>query len=137
MTDRSAYPSQAREAVDDTAFAWSAARGLADLETEDTTGDALILRLCLSTWMRNSGTDHASAQTQLLVLRKSLVEASGLDAASEPVPLVGGDERRSLLNVATYVHGLIIRAAGSAGADPLDLVEGILSAGVGRVLALL
>lgn len=104
-------------------FSWLAARGLVRLPLDDVGGDALSLPLCLSLWLRRSGADLAGALHGLLGLRSTLLEVSGLDAASEPVPLTGGDERRSLLNLSIYLHHLIGRAAAAAGIDPVDLVD--------------
>ena len=104
------------------------ARGLAELDPADASGEAIGLKLQLSTWMRRAGVDPGQARRQLIGLRAILLDVCDLDRASEPVPLVGPDDRRSVLNLAFYVHELIGRAAHQSGRSPSDLVERALSA---------
>ena len=103
------------------------ARGLAQVDG-DVGSDNLILTLSLSAWIRRADVGLGTARDDLLGLRRALLEVSGLDRASEPVPLTGLDERRAVLNLAAYVVGLIGRAARAAGLERGEIVERALSA---------
>lgn len=69
----------------------------------------------------------ATARDDLLELRGALLEVSGLDRGSEPVPMTARDDRRAVLNLAVYVVGLIERASRSTGLDREAVVEVALS----------
>jgi len=101
----------ANENATDLAFAPVAARGIAGLAPEDLTRGNLTLELGLSLWMHRTGTDLAEVTSALLAVRDALLEASGLDRASEPVPLLAGDAKTAALALAIYLDGLIDRAA--------------------------
>ena len=63
--------------------------GLAELGPVDPTSGDLSLELGLSVWMRRSGISLEEARRALLALREHVIEACGLDPATEPVPFVG------------------------------------------------
>lgn len=109
-------------------FLPAAARVLAVLEPEALHGPDLSLELGLSLWMRRTGTGLFGARSELMSLRRALLKTSTLDTATEPVPLMPGDPRTALLGLATYVHGLVLRAASAVGDDPRQVVERALTA---------
>ncbi len=86
-------------------------RGLVDIGHYE---EELCLELGLSYWISHSDTRLDEAVPALLALRIALIRASGLDLATEPVPFVGVNHRVDVLNLAGYLRGLIVRAAGAA-----------------------
>jgi hypothetical protein len=104
-------------------FVPAMARGLAVLEPEDLEAGSLTLPLVLSLWMHRAGTDRRGAVDGLLALRGALVEAGGLDARSEPVPLRTDDEPATVVSLALYVDGLLDRAATASASDRLEVAE--------------
>ena len=90
-----------------------AAKGLAELTDDDLRGSKLNLELEVSVWLRRSGADLAVVPRALLALRRTLLQVSALDAASEPVPLVIEDTQLAVSNLCVYLHGLIGRGAAS------------------------
>lgn len=110
-----------------TAFTPLMARGLASLEPEDLIEGSLALQLGMSAWLRRSSTDLTDAVQAMLDVRDALVEVSGLDATTEPVPLLVGDTRTAVLNLAIYLDGLVRRAASAAGVSRLSAVERALA----------
>jgi hypothetical protein len=104
-------------------FARQAGLGLAGLPRGDMQEGNLTLLLSLSTWLRISGTGAAAACSSLLGVRRALLEVSGLDKASEPVPLIPLDPRSALIGLAIYMHGLIWRSASRALTSPPIIVE--------------
>ncbi len=106
----------------------AAARGIASLEPTDLVEGNLTLPLGLSAWMRLAGLDLAEARDVLLILRSRLLETSGLDRASEPVPLLAGDERTAVLALAVYLEGLVARASRRAGTSREQSAELALAA---------
>jgi hypothetical protein len=110
-------------------FACSAGRGLAALEVDDLREGNLSLVFSLSAWLRTSGAGIGEALSALLDLRSALLEVAALDRASEPIPLIAGEPRTALLSLATYLHGLIVRAARISGAGSEAVVERALLTG--------
>ena len=108
-------------------FARLAGVGLARLEPDDLFEGSLVLVFAMSAWLRSARTSVAGACTALLRLRQILLEASTLDRRSEPVPLLAGEPRTAVLGLATYLHGLICRAAGPDGASRSSLVDEALN----------
>jgi hypothetical protein len=100
-----------------------AARGLARLAKGDAEPDSLTLVLHLSAWVRTAGVTISQACDDLVELRGALLEVSGLDRASEPVPILGVDVRRDVVNLAVYLRGLIVRAARAGGLGRPEVVE--------------
>lgn len=103
------------------------ARGLAELQPEDLVEGSLMLELGMSVWLRRSGAAMEDALDAMLEVRATLVEAGGLDARTEPVPLLAGDARTALLGLAVYLDGLVGRAAAAAGVGRSALVEQALA----------
>jgi hypothetical protein len=110
-----------------TEFAAEAARGLAGFEIEDLREGNLSLVFALSAWLRTADIDVEGAQAGLLELRTALIECSGLDKKTEPVPLLAGQPRVALLGLAAYVHGLICRSALHKQTLPCTVVEEALA----------
>lgn len=117
----------ADEALSALAFASEAGRGLCHLDSRDIGKGELSLVFALSAWLRSSRATIPSACSGLLELRRALLESSSLDVASEPVPLLAGDARTALLSLATYVVGLIGRAARHRTGSPAEAVEEALA----------
>jgi hypothetical protein len=65
--------------------------------------------------MKRYGLDLDETARAVLSIRAALLSASGLDAASEPVPLRVSDQVMFVLNLAVYLDGLLGRAARALG----------------------
>jgi hypothetical protein len=103
------------------------ARGLAILELEDLTEGNLTLELGLSLWMRRTNSDLYAVLEALMALRDVLLEASGMDRRTEPVPLLAGDCRTAVLGLAIYIRGLVMRAANATSSSRREVVEEALA----------
>ncbi len=88
--------------------------GLAELGPVDPFSGDLSLELGVSVWLRTSGTPLLEARGRLLHIRELIIEASGLDPATEPVPLVGRSPRSDVLHLVGYVGDLLRRAAAAS-----------------------
>jgi hypothetical protein len=108
-------------------FAQEAAFGLAELDDCDLAPGNLCLPLGLSLWMQRAGVGLRAARDTLLQLRDALIAASGLDAHTEPVPLVVADPETSALSLARYVEGLLRRAAYVTYSTRLEVAERALA----------
>ena len=108
-------------------FAHEAAFGLAELEHADLAPGNLSLPLVLSLWMQRAGVGLRAARDTLLALRQALIDASGLDGRTEPVPLVVADPATSALSLARYVEGLLRRAAHATATTRVELAERALT----------
>jgi hypothetical protein len=96
-------------------FAQALLSGLAELGPVDPFSGDLSLELGASVWLRTSGTPLLEARGRLLHIRELIIEASGLDPATEPVPLVGRSPRSDVLHLVGYVGELLRRAAAASG----------------------
>jgi hypothetical protein len=108
------------------AFLREAALGVAGIIPEDLDPGNLTLPLGVSAWIVRSDVDLAQACQAMLALRSAFVRVSGLDQVSEPVPLLGGDRRTSVLTLAVYLDGLMDRGARLAGCSRTELAEAAL-----------
>ncbi len=88
--------------------------GLAELGPVDPFAGDLCLELGLSVWLRRSGTSLLEARDRLSEARQAVLAASGLDPATEPVPLIGRSPRADVITLAAYVGDLLRRAAAAA-----------------------
>jgi len=104
------------------------ALGLASLEPGDLIHSTLSLEFGVSAWLRRSGADWAEAQSGVLALRRALLTVSVLDEASEPVPLIGRDQTLALRSLCLYLHGLLVRAAGSMEISREEMAAAALEA---------
>ena len=114
------------EAIDEESrsrFAREAARGLVALDGEDLAHPRLTLPLIVSVWMRRSGAGTVTARRALLDVRAALLEESGLDEGTEPVPLLVADPAVATLSLAVYVHGLLRRSAHTLATSRHDMAE--------------
>ncbi len=100
--------------------------GLAELGPVDPFSGDLSLELGISLWMRRSGTSLLEARSLLLGLRPIILEVSGVDPATEPVPLVGRSPRLDVVNLVAYVNDLLRRASASTGRSLERLVAGVI-----------
>lgn len=98
-----------------TQFAGDVVRFLARLRDEGPIGVSLSLPFGLSASMKRYGLDLDETARAVLSIRAALLSASGLDAASEPVPLCVSDQVMFVLNLAVYLDGLLGRAARALG----------------------
>ena len=108
------------------AFLREAARGVAGIDPDDVDPGNLTIPLEVSRWIVNGDVDLAEACEAMLALRSAFLRVSGLDRPSEPVPLLGGDRRASVLTMAFYLDGLMDRGARSAGTTRAALAEAAL-----------
>lgn len=107
-------------------FLREAALGVAEMLPEDLEPGNLTIPFGVSVWIRRSDIDLAGACDVMLELRTAFLTVSGLDRRSEPVPLLGGDRRTSVLNLAVYLDGLVARGARCAGVSRAELAEAAL-----------
>jgi hypothetical protein len=99
------------------------ARGLAVLEPGDLEPGTLLLSLSVSLLLSRAGADLGSARQAMLQVRRAIIEAAGLEAKTEPVPLLAGDERTVVLHLGIYLDTLLSRAARAAGRTRAEVVE--------------
>ena len=111
-----------------TAFAPALLRGLAELGPVVPFSGDLTLELGLSVWLRRCGLSVLTARECLLGLRQVVLDACGLDPASEPVPLVGRAPRADVLALATYLADLMRRAAAATGRGVPAIVAQVVAA---------
>jgi hypothetical protein len=108
-------------------FVAEVARGLATLRGDDRAksmapGD-LSIPLGLSAWIVRASVDLPDAFEALLRLRTGVLAVSGIDRATEPVPLRVGDPRAALRSLGSYLYDLVGRAARHARLTPVELAE--------------
>jgi hypothetical protein len=101
-------------------FATLVLRGLVEVGHHD---GELCLELGVSYWITHSETRLDEAVPAMLAMRDALIRASGLNAATEPVPLWGVKPRVDVLNLAAYLRELIARAALEARCGAGVIVE--------------
>jgi len=111
-----------------TAFAPALLRGLAELGPVVPFSGDLTLELGLSVWLRRCGLSVLAARECLVALRPVVIDACGLDAASEPVPLVGHSPRADVLSLATYLADLMRRVAAATGRGVPVIVAQVVAA---------
>ena len=109
------------------AFLRQAALGVAGIDPEDADPGNLTIPLEVSRWIVKGDVDLAQASEAMLALRSAFVRVSGLDRASEPVPLLGGDRKASVLTMAVYLDGLMDRGSRLAGTTRTGLAEAALA----------
>ena len=107
-------------------FLREAALGVAGVIPEDLDPGNLTLPLGVSAWIVRSDVDLTEACQAMLELRSAFLAVSGLDRHSEPVPLLGGDRRTSVLTLTVYLHGLMERGARCARMTRTELAEAAL-----------
>jgi hypothetical protein len=107
-------------------FGPAALRGLSALGPCTPTQADLSLELGLSIWLHCSRTDLDSACRTLLEIRELVLDEAGLDARTEPVPLLGHCPEVDLKNLAAYLSELLARAATWTGGDPDMLIETVI-----------
>ena len=83
----------------------------------------------LSACMARHCLDPEGLIEAMLPLRRALIAASRLDAASEPVPLTAGEPKDAALALAAYLHGLLTRASAAS-----DVHRGALASVVAKQL---
>jgi hypothetical protein len=108
-------------------FLREAALGVAGILPEDLERGILTVPLGVSTWMARSEVDLSQACDLLLELRFAFLAVSGLDQRTEPVPLLGGDRRTSVLTLAVYLDGLVERGARASGITRTELAQAALA----------
>jgi len=99
------------------------ARGLLELEADDLARENLSLELGLSLWMRRTAIDLPGVRDVLLSFRVAVIELSGLDRRTEPVPLISRDPVSGMRNLCIYLKGLIRRASEESGLDERQITE--------------
>ncbi len=112
---------------DEHGFVREAAHAIAALTQADRAPDCLTLPLVVSASMRRGGVDLEQACAGMMALRDLVLSSSGVDLASEPVPLVVGDRGRALLSIAAYLDGLVGRAARAAATGRREVVDRALT----------
>jgi hypothetical protein len=96
-------------------FAAEVVRFIAHLSDEGQVGVSLSLPFGLSASMKRYGVGLEETIGAVLSVRAALLSVSGLDAATEPVPLRVPDRVLFVLNLAIYLDGLLGRASRALG----------------------
>jgi len=99
------------------AFAPAVLRSLDVLMPPGQTRADLGCELGLTAWMHLTGTELEEAPRLVWAIRQAILEAGGLDGASEPTPIGGRSPRLDLLNLVGYLGDLVGRAAAHLGCD--------------------
>lgn len=116
--------------VSEAAFAAEVVRGMATLweyEGPAEEGGDLSVPLGLSAWIVRAGIGLSDASDVLSDMRAALLEASGLDQGTEPVPIGFADPRTALNTMGPYLFGLVGRALNNSGLDAVALSEAVIS----------
>lgn len=108
-------------------------RGLVELGPMEPFSGDLSLELGVSIWLRRNETPLVEARRMLLEVRQVVVGVCGLDADSEPVPLVGWSLRHDIVHLVTYLQELLRRGAACAGLGLAEVVDQVLGALPGPV----
>ena len=101
-------------------------QGLAELGPVDLASGDLSLELGISVWLRRNETSLEEARHLLLDLRRLVLEASGLDAATEPLPFVGRSLKLDVVTLVAYLGDLLRRGASVAGCAPHALAARVM-----------
>jgi hypothetical protein len=109
------------------AFAPTVLRGMAGFGPYDATSGDLSLQLGVSLWLRMSGSSLEEARRTLLEVRRLVLVAYDLDAATEPVPLVGRSPAADVVTLAAYVGDLLRRVARRAGCEPHTVADRVIA----------
>jgi hypothetical protein len=96
-------------------FASELVRCIVCLSDEGPAAGPLSLPFGLSAWMSRYGVDVSDTIDTVLSLRRALLAVARLDTRSEPVPLRVADPVLFVLNLASYLDGLVGRAARTLG----------------------
>jgi|GEM_PF-3064755 len=99
------------------------AAALARATDEVVATSPLVLPLALSLCMERHDAGVEGLIAVMQALRKAVLAESGLDAASEPVPLVAGDPRTAALRLAEHLRALLVRAAQACAAAPDEVAS--------------
>jgi hypothetical protein len=88
--------------------------------------EELCLELGVSYWISHSEMTLDEAVVAMLAMRDALVRASGLSPTTEPTPICGVNSRLDVLNLASYLRGLIGRASREAKCGARTIVDSAL-----------
>jgi hypothetical protein len=98
-------------------------RGLTILGPAASPDPDLALEFGVSAWMFGTNTDAFGVLGLLAALRRAVVEAAGMDATREPIPLIGRSPRDDVLRSVAYLGDLLERAARVARCTRGELAE--------------
>jgi hypothetical protein len=101
--------------------------GVAELGPVDLASGDLSLELGISVWLRRNETTLEDARHTLLDLRHRVLEVSGLDAATEPVPFVGRNLPLDVINLVAYLGDLLRRGAHALRCTPSALAARVMA----------
>jgi hypothetical protein len=108
-------------------FAPTLLRGMADFGPFDATSGDLSLQLGVSLWLRMSGSTLEEARRTLQEVRRFVLGACDIDAATEPIPLVGRSPASDVVTLAAYVGDLLRRVATRAGCEPHTVADRVIA----------
>ncbi len=106
-----------RQRVD---FAPLVLRGLVEIGHYE---QELCLELGVSYWISHAEMTLDQAVLAMLAMRHALVRVSGVPPATEPIPICGVNSRLDVLNLASYLRGLIVRASREANCGARTIVD--------------
>jgi hypothetical protein len=87
----------------------------------------LSLELGLSIWLYESQIEVEEAFGAMAEVRSLIIEEAGLDGRTEPVPLVGRGVESDLVVMASYLDGLLGRAASVCGCSLEALADRVIA----------
>ncbi len=87
--------------------------------------DLVPLQLGLSVWMQRNAIDPSDYRSAMLAIRASLLTVAGMDHQSEPIPLFGHSPEVEVMNFASYLADLFVRASAKAKNEIPDLIGGV------------
>ena len=98
-------------------FAPSVLQNIDVLLPSGVSGADLACELGLSAWLRLTDTTIEDAPGHLWAGREAILEAGGMDTATEPIPMGARSPRLAVLNLVAYLGDLLDRAAARLGCD--------------------
>jgi hypothetical protein len=101
--------------------------GLAELGPVDLASGDLSLELGISVWLRRNQTSLEDARHLLLDIRGRVLEASGLDVTTEPLPFVGRSLKLDVVTLVAYIGDLLRRGAAALGCAPRVLAATVMA----------
>jgi hypothetical protein len=100
---------------------------MAEFGPFDAASGDLSLHLGVSLWLRMSGSSLEEARRTLFEVRRLVLDAYDLDAATEPVPLVGRSPATDVVTLAAYVGDLLRRVAVGTGCAPHAVADRVIA----------
>ena len=79
-------------------------------------------------WLRRCSTSLEDARATLLELRRVIIDVCGMDAATEPRPLIGRSVKVDLVTLVAYLGDLLARGSSAARCGPQEVARRVIAA---------